>query len=251
MPLADYIKRLRNVRLLPPRDKEFYDLFNNMAGEVLEASGILIRLFEARLQDRAELEVTIDTRVTRCDQMANSLADLLRSAQQPPFERTDISEFSDGASRIIKYISHAANRFVIYDFPTSDKEMREMASIVKEACSEVVNAVKSLQKNRNLEPFSRAIDILEGKADEIYHGGLRRRFQEIREDRLRVDEKIKKAPADVSSRDILPIIAANVEYTRHVAVFFALRQVYAELERAIDGCNDLSAILKRMVTTNV
>ncbi len=251
MALIDYFKRLKNVRLLPPRDKEFYDIFDEMAASVLEAADILKRLFEAKMQDRAELEVTIDTRVTRCDQLASSLTDLVRSAQQPPFERADINDFSDGASRIIKYISHAANRFVIYDFPTSDKEMREMGSIVREACSEIVNAVKSLQKNRNLEPFSKAIDLLEGKADEIYHGGLRRRFQEIREDRLRVDAQIKTAPPEVSSRDILPIIAANVEYTRHVAVFFALRQVYAELERAIDACTDLSAILKRMVTTNV
>jgi uncharacterized protein Yka (UPF0111/DUF47 family) len=251
MPLADYFKRLRNVRLLPPRDKEFYEIFDEMVSSVLEAGDILIKLFEAKMQERGELEVGIATRVTRCDQIASSLADLLQSAQQPPFERTDISEFSDGASRIIKYISHAANRFVIYDFPTSDKEMREMASLVREACGEIDKAVKSLQRNRNLEPFSKAIDLLEGKADEIYHGGLRRRFQEIREDRLRVDVQIKQAPREINCEDLLPIIAANVEYTRHVAVFFALRQVYAELERAIDACTDLSAILKRMVTTNV
>jgi uncharacterized protein len=251
MPLVDYFKRLKNVRLLPPRDKEFYNIFNEMADTVLDASDLLIKLFEARASERPELEIAIATRVTRCDQMANSLENLLRTAQQPPFGRSEISELSEGATRIVKYINHAANRFVVYDFPSSDMEMREMAPLIREACDEIVKAVKSLGKSRNLDPFFRAIDTLEGKADEIYHEGLRRRFREIREDRTRLDAQIKRVSPEAACKELLPIITANVEYTRHVAIFFALRQVYAELERAIDACTDLAAILKRMVAANV
>jgi uncharacterized protein len=248
--MADLFSRLKNFRLLPPRDKEFYDIFNELVSTVLDASELLIRLFEAKSGERAEIEVLISTRSTRCNQMASSMEDLLRIAQQPPFGRAEISEFSDGAARIVKYINHAANRYVVYDFPSSDKEMREMAPLIREACMEIVKAVKSLQKNRNLEPFSRAIESLEGKADEIYHGGLRRRFHEIREDRTRLAHRLDHISPDATCKELVPLISANVEYTRHVAVFFILRQVYAELERATDACTDLAAILKRMVTTN-
>ncbi len=251
MPLVDYLKRLKNIRLLPPKDKEFYKIFDEMAANVLNASELLIKLFEAKPHERPEVEIGIATRVTRCDVMASSLENLLRAAQQPPFGRAEISEFSDGATRIVKYINHAANRYMVYDFPSSDKEMREMAPLIREACAEIVRAVNSLHKNRQLEPFTRAIDTLEGKADEIYHGGLRRRFREIREDHAHLHVQIKQVSPEATCLDLLPIIQANVEYTRHVAVFFALRQVYAELERAIDACTDLSAILKRMVATNV
>jgi uncharacterized protein Yka (UPF0111/DUF47 family) len=251
MPLVDHLKRLKNIRLLPPREKEFYIKFNEMADTVLESSEFLIKLFEARASERPELEIAIATRITRINQMASSLENLLRTAQQPPFGRSEISEFSDGATRIVKYIEHAANRFVVYDFPSSDKEMREMAPLIREACVEIVNAVKALNKNRNLEPYLRAIDSLEGKADEIYHEGLRRRFREIRVDHARLDTQIKHISPEAACKELLPIITANVEYTRHVAVFFALRQVYAELERAIDACTDLAAILKRMVAANV
>jgi uncharacterized protein len=251
MTLLDFFKRLKNIRLLPPREKEFYIIFNEMAATALEASELLIKLFEAKAHERPEFEIGIATRVTRCDKLASSLTNLLRTAQQPPFGRSEISEFSDGAGRIVKYINHAANRFMIYDFPSSDKEMREMAPLIKEACVEIVKAVKNLQKIRDLDPFSRAIDSLEGKADEIYHGGLSRRFHEIREDRTNLDVMLRRVSAEAHGKELLPIIKANVEYTRHVAIFFALRQVYAELERAIDACTDLSAILKRMVSTNV
>ncbi len=250
MPAVDILKRLKNIRLLPPRDKEFYVIFDEMATTMLDASNLLIKLFEAKVPERAEIEVLIATHVTRCDTAAHSLANLLRKAQQPPFGRSEISEFSDGTGRVIKYIKHASNRFIVYDFPSSDKEMREMAPLIREACAEIQKAVKNLRKNRDLEPFSRAVESLEGKADEIYHEGLRRRFHEIRLDYSKLADGMKGISSDATARELLPLISANAEYNRHVAVFFALRQVYAELERAIDSCTELAALLRRMVSTN-
>lgn len=248
MPLAHYFKKIRNIRLLPPRDREFYDLFNEMTALAVESSQALVKLFEAQRDERDETEVRIATYLTRSDQVADSINALLRIAQQPPFDRSLITEFSDNTFRIMKYINHAANRYIVYDFPSSDKEMREMAPLIAEACSEIAKAVKTLERNRNLDPFVKAVERLETKADEIYHGGLRRRFREIRTDRDRIMVNIDHFPADGSCKELMPILSANVEYTRHVAIFFALRQVYAELERATDACTDLTATLKRMVT---
>jgi uncharacterized protein len=250
MDIIALLKKLKNIRLLPPRDKEFYVLFDEMAGLTVESSNLLVRLFEAHRHERNEIEVKIATLLTRCDLLVDSVNALLRSAQQPPFDRSLINEFTDNLFRIMKYINHAANRYIVYDFPSSDKEMREMAPIIAEACSEITKAIKTLNRNRNFDPFYKAVDRLEGQADDIYHEGLRRRFHEIREDRARIETHIHNVSNDATCKEILPIIMANVEYTRHVAVFFALRQVYAELERSIDACTDLTATLKRMVTGN-
>lgn len=251
MSWTDHFKRIKNFRILPPKDKEFYNLFNEMTSTAVESSELLVKLFNATRNERTLSETQIATRLTRSSQIADTLEELVRNAQQPPFERSEISEFSDNMVRIMKYINHAANRYVVYDFPSSDKEMREMAPIVKEACLEICKAVKSLNKNRNLDPFYKAVDRLETQADDIYHNGLGRRFQEIRRDRNDLDEMIQGLSKNPTGEDLIPIISTNVEYTRHVAVFFALRQVYAELERAIDACTDLSATIKRMVARNV
>jgi len=251
MTLVDYFKRVKNIRLLPPRDKEFYDLFNELTSTTVGASELLIRLFDSESSERGEVETRISTAITRCNQIAESIEALLRSAQQPPFDRSEISQFVEDLNRIIKYIGHAANRYVVYDFPSSDKEMRELAPIINEACKAIAKAVESLHRNRNLEPFYRAVNELELKADIIYHEGLRRRFQEIRGDRIELEEMVKELPSQPSAELLVPIIVANTEYTRHTAIFFILRQVYAELERAIDSCSDVTATLKRMVTKNV
>jgi uncharacterized protein Yka (UPF0111/DUF47 family) len=251
MTLADNLRKIKGWRLLPPRDKEFYDLFNELSSTIVESSELLILLFESFQADRGEIEVRISTALTRCDRIAESIEALLQKAQQPPFDRAEISQLIEDMVRIIKYIGHAANRYVVYDFPSSDKEMRELAPIINEACREIAKAVNSLERNRNLDPFFKAVDLLETKADHIYHEGLRRRFQEIRRDRQELEERVKALPPSPSPELLLPIIIGNTEYTRHTAIFFILRQVYAELERSIDACSDATATLKRMVAKNV
>jgi uncharacterized protein Yka (UPF0111/DUF47 family) len=243
--------KIGSWRLLPPRDKEFYNLFDEMAHSIAEASGYLVELFNAELTARPEIEIKIATCVTRCNQVSESLAHLLRISQQPPFDRNDISVISDHTVQVMKYIKHAANRYNIYDFPSSDKEMRELAPIFHEACQQIEKAVQTLHKGRDIAPFINAINKLESKADAIYHEGLHRRFKEIRRDRTSLEEKILAAEGAESMGTLLPIIKHNVEYTRHVAVFFILRQVYAELERGIDACTDVAAALSRMVSENV
>jgi uncharacterized protein len=251
MGVWDILKKVKNIRLLPPRDKEFYLLFHEMADTLIKASAMLVTLFDASQDERDETEVKIGNYLTRCSQISESITELLRTAQQPPFGRAEISDFSNGALRIMKYIHHAANRYVVYDFPSSDKEMRELAPIIVEACKEIAKAVATLEKNRNLDPYFRAVDILEDRADVIYHEGLRRRFHEIREDRTDLEQQLNSISDKAGVEELRALISGNVEYTRHVAVFFILRQVYAELERSIDACTDLMGVLKRMVSSNV
>lgn len=251
MGTLDTLKKIKNIRLLPPRDKEFYRLFDETVDNLVDASSMLVELFDVEVGERPVIGRKIETCLTHCNRINESIEDLLNRSQQPPFDRLEITQFNDDAYRIMKHINHAANRYVIYDFPTSDKEMRELAPLIKQACEEIAKAVKSLQHDRRMEPYFRAVDRLEGQADEIYHEGLRRRFHEIRTDRISLQKRLQDANESSSAAELLPIIKANVEYTRHVAVFFILRQVYEELERSIDACTELTGTLRRLVAENV
>lgn len=251
MGIAGMFNRIKQIRLLPPRDQEFFELFEKLVDTAAESSHWLTELFNSDVKGGQEIATRIETCLTKCLQIEETIEVLLLRAQQPPFARTEIGQFANDTLRIVKYINHAANRYVIYDIAYSDKEMRELGIIIKEATEQIVEAVKSLRHKRNIEPFARAVDQLETRADEIYHGGLRRRFQEIRKDRSLLESKINETPTSASAESVIQLISANVEYTRHVAVFFILRQVYAELERAIDSCTDATDTLKRMVADNV
>jgi uncharacterized protein len=251
MDLLVSFKKIKNIRLLPPRDKEFYKLFDETVDNLIDASSMLVKLFHSPVAERPVISRKIETSLTHCNRINESIEDLLNRSQQPPFDRSEISQFNDDTFRIMKHINHAANRYVIYDFPTSDKEMRELAPIIHQACEEIAKAVKSLPHDRRIEPYFRAVDRLETQADEIYHEGLRRRFHEIRTDRINLENLIKSIEDAGHTGNLLPVIKANVEYTRHAAVFFILRQVYEELERSIDACTELTGTLRRLVAENV
>src|SRR3989304_4967204 len=101
MPVTDYLKKIMNIRLLPPRDKEFYDLFNELTSTIVESSEYLMSLFELERNERGEFETRISTALTRSNQIAESIEVLLRSAQQPPFDRAEIGQFVEDLVRII------------------------------------------------------------------------------------------------------------------------------------------------------
>jgi uncharacterized protein Yka (UPF0111/DUF47 family) len=251
MVATKLLQKAKNMRLLPPRDREFYALFNEMTEVLVEGSTRLVELFSSEGPVKQEIGIRIETCLNRCSRIGESIEEMLRSSQQPPFGRAEISEFGSESFRVMKFINHAANRFVVYDLPYSDKEMRELAPLIQEACQELAKAAKLLPKDRNLGPCYRAVDLLEARADVIYHEGLRRRFQEIRSDRANLESRIAALTPEAVMKEIIPILSANMEYTRHAAVFFILRQVYEELERAIDACTEVAASLKRMVAENV
>src|SRR4030067_2243205 len=73
MTLIDYLKKIKGVRLLPPRDKEFYVLFNELTSTIVESSELLILLFESFIADRAEVEGQISNALPRCNRIAESI----------------------------------------------------------------------------------------------------------------------------------------------------------------------------------
>ncbi len=247
--------RIKNIRLLPPRDSRFYELFTEMGEIIYETSGDLVKIFNAPISERQEIEEAIHSRFIKCGRLSDSTEDLLNIAQHPPFERPDIMELTRNLMRVVKFIKHAANRYVIYNFPTSDKEMRELAPVINLACQEIATTIKRLQHNRNLDSFYYTITRFEIQADNIYHQGLSRRFAEIRQDRIDTEQLIdnlgKSEGRECTSADILRVNKSIVEYTRHVAIFFILREVYEELEKASDACTHVAATMRRMVAGNV
>jgi uncharacterized protein Yka (UPF0111/DUF47 family) len=253
--LGRIFSKARNIRLLPPRDARFYVLFGEMAETLIETSSELITIFSTPIERRHEIERRIHAASIRGTRIVDSMEDLLRIAQQPPFDRADIAELMDGMFKVLKYIKHASNRFVIYNFPSSDKEMRELAPNIHNACLEIANAIKSLPRNRKIESHCHAVERYEKEADDIYHQGLGRRFAEIRQNRFDTEKMIdllcETAGKDYNPLDILAVERSTLQYTRHVAIFFILRELYVELEKASDSCTGVTVCLKRMVSTNV
>lgn len=249
------LAKIKNIRLLPPKDKRFYDLFNQMAEQNVLASDYLVKIFKAPEKERGEIEESIHSCFVRCSKISGQVEELLITAQQPPFERSEIMELVINLTRVIKFIKHAANRYVIYNFPTSDKEMRELAPVIHNSCLEIQTAIRELPHNRRLEAFYDTIVRYEIQADSIYHQGLGRRFAEIRQNRIDTEKMIDSLCGgnrdDCSPSELLSVDRSIVQYTRHVAIFFILREVYVELEKATDACTDVATSLKRMVTVNV
>lgn len=274
--------RLRRM-LLPPRDAEFYTLFERMGTTLVAGSGALIELLGAEDAARAHrLGERVKQFETECDGILRQTVTLLDAAQQPPFDRDEISHLIKTLDDIMDWMERFANRFVLYRPAIDDpgiEQLRELAAVVDVACKEVLAALQCMhRRRRDVNNHCVAIHEMEAQADEIHHAALARGFNLVENLFNEAAESLiqsRSAPAAALSAAAGspgplgpggggPAAGGGAVNGPHVLVlrevydiqramfrFANLRELLKALERASDAGDTVATILRRMVISNV
>ncbi|HLA16038.1 MAG TPA: DUF47 family protein [Candidatus Limnocylindrales bacterium] len=198
-------------RLLP-KDERFFELFIADAETLLEAARRLDELTNTydRLDERiAEIQV-LEKRGDEIDEEVNRKLD---RAFITPFDREDIHALVARMDDVIDIIQEIAETFVIYDIDTTTEEARQLTGILAAQAVQLLEALGKLEGLKGLEPHFLQIHELENQADGLSRAATARLFRE--------------------SVDPLHVIK--------------WRDVYHELEEAIDAMEDTAEVLERMV----
>jgi len=198
-------------RLLP-KDERFFELFIADAETLLEAARRLDELTNTydRLDERiAEIQV-LEKRGDEIDEEVNRKLD---RAFITPFDREDIHALVARMDDVIDIIQEIAETFVIYDIDATTEEARQLTGILAAQAVQLLEALGKLEGLKGLEPHFLQIHELENQADGLSRAATARLFRE--------------------SVDPLHVIK--------------WRDVYHELEEAIDAMEDTAEVLERMV----
>ncbi len=197
-------------RLLP-RDARFFQLFVAEGENLLEAA----RRLEAMLEeyDRIEERVAeIQVLEHRGDEIDREIARRLEAAFVTPFDREDIHELTSRIDDVLDGIQSIAEIFVIYGIERPTEEARRMAAILAAAAAQLVEALRKLDRLKNLDDHIVEIHRLENEADGLSRAAVGRLFK-------------------------------NGEHPLEVIKW---RDVYREQEEAIDAAEDAAEVLERM-----
>ncbi len=199
-----------SFRLLP-KDVKFFDLFT-ASGENLQAAA-------TRLDEMVEQFDRLDERVTeiqalekRGDEIDREISQRLEDAFVTPFDREDIHELTSRIDDVVDGIQATAETFVIYGIERPTDEARELARILRSQSDELVQALRKLDGLKDLDAHLVAVHDLEHQADTLSRAAVAKLFR--------------------SGSDPLEVIK--------------WRDLYRELENAIDAAEDAAEAIERM-----
>ncbi|HEV7604675.1 MAG TPA: DUF47 family protein [Candidatus Limnocylindrales bacterium] len=197
-------------RLLP-KDPKFFELFI-ADGDNLEAAA-------AALHEMVDRYDQLDTRVTtiqalekRGDEIDRAVTRKLEDAFVTPFDREDIHELVSRLDDVVDGIQAVAETFVIYGVTEPTPEARRLAAILDSQAKELAQALRKLDRLKDLERHFEAVHELENEADGLSRAGVARLF-----------------------RDDLPPIEV-----------LKWRDLYTLLEDTIDAAEDAAEAMERM-----
>jgi len=201
---------------LLPKDTSFFDLFDQLAGKVLDAARALEEMLErwdkleVRVREMKDLE-------HECDAITHRTFDKLNLTFLSPLEREDIHELASRLDDIVDHIDSTASRLVIYGVKRPTDEAKLLAQVLTRTCIEVQKAVAGLRNLKDpalLSRISVEINRLENESDDILRLALRRLFER-------------------QNGDVLEVIK--------------LKEIYEKLESAVDRCEDVANVIQAVV----
>jgi predicted phosphate transport protein (TIGR00153 family) len=201
---------------LIPKDMKFYELFGATGANLAEAAAGLRDLVENF--DRLEQRIAgIQRLEKRGDQLDREINRRLENAFVAPFDREDIHELTVRLDDVVDYVQAVGESFAIYDIKKPTVDCVRLAQILAEQGVELAAALTKLDKMKDLSQHLEKIHELEHEADGVSRAAIGRLFRE--------------------NHDPLEVIK--------------WRELYLELENAIDAAEDAAEAIERMIHKRV
>ena len=207
----------KNVRALSfiPRERRFYDLFEQQAATIVRSASVL----ERALADAANLPACqreIKDLEHQGDELTQEIVHTLNRTFVTPFDHEDIYALASGLDDILDYIEEVADTANLYGITTIPEPARELANLLAQAVVQLEQAIGKLEFGRGNGEHSAEVHRLEDAGDST----SRRAIAELFRGQHQPLEVIK------------------------------LKDLYGLLEDALDRCETVANVLEGITTKN-
>ena len=152
-----------------PRDDEFFDLFNQLAGHLASSAKLLNDMFAAEPRQAADFCRQIKDVEHKADLLTASIIQRIDKSFVTPFDREDIHNVTTSLDDVIDLIDGTARRHIMFHITDHREPGKRLANIILRAGSEIQQAVGSIKNAKVVREKVAAIKVLEEEADAVYH----------------------------------------------------------------------------------
>ncbi|MGZ4788739.1 MAG: DUF47 domain-containing protein [Terriglobales bacterium] len=153
------------VRLIP-RETKFFDMFTEMARNLIEGARLMKSLLENYENVPAQVARLKDIE-HRGDDMTHSLLTKLNSTFITPFDREDIHRLASSIDDVLDLLNAAGDRMIVYKIAAVPPETAKLAALILQQSEEIERAVGGLEKQQHVLEHCVEINRLENEADRI------------------------------------------------------------------------------------
>lgn len=204
---------------LLPAETRFFDWFEKGSGNLLQAAKLLQDLLDHYERPETKMAGIIDTE-RQGDFIVHEIHDLLIKTLITPLDQEETRALSQAIDDVVDAIEKAATLMLLYKVEQPTTEAQQMAAIIV-ACAEQIN---------------QAIPLLREKKS---YGTLQQHIKEL--------HRLEKE-GDTVGRSALEKLVANSRDDWFE--FMRWKEIYNDLENAINLCEDIADVLKTVVVKN-
>ena len=207
---------MRLSSVIAPRDREFFDLFEEAGGNIVRAADLLDRMLRA-FPDRGD-DLARDILI--CEQDGDRIThDIIRRLNETfvtPIDREDIYELAAALDDIVDYTEEVADYLILYKIEAPMEQAQRLAHVLLQCARQISEAMPRMRGFKDLSHYTVEINRLENDGDRI----------------------VREAIAALFDNGIDPMVVIR------------WKDIYERLEQAIDATEKVANILEGIVIKN-
>ncbi len=213
-----YKMGLNNIgKLFMPKNKVFYELFEDVAERVHEM-GLKLKEFvnEPDADKRSNLLSQIEDMEHKNDDSTHQIFTELGRNFITPFDREDIHYLASALDDIADYIFASAKKINFYKVNPNDSGILKLSEMILQGSLEIKKSVHGLRDMKNLREMTEAlvkVNSIENQADDVFDMSIEMLFNQEND----FKEVIKK------------------------------REIYQVMEIATDKCEDAANVIESII----
>ena len=164
-------------KLFAPKEREFFDLFEEAGANIVRAAGLLERMVE-HWPDNAELAREVVICEQEGDRITHDIIQRLNQTFVTPFDREDIIALASGLDDIVDFIEEVADFLSLYRIEAPMDQAQEMARVLHEATRAIAQAIPRLRTLKDIHHYTVEVNRLENEGDRMLRSALASLFEQ-------------------------------------------------------------------------
>jgi predicted phosphate transport protein (TIGR00153 family) len=206
---------LRFSDLIAPRDREFFDLFDEAAGNGVRAAELLLEMIRD-FPEKAELAREILIAEQDGDRITHDIIKRLNQTFVTPIDREDIYGLASALDDVVDFTEETADFLILYKVEAPMEQSVRLAEVLVSACRQIAEAMPRMRGFKDISHYTVEVNRLENDGDRIS----------------------REAMAALFDDGIDPMVVIR------------WKDIYERLEQAIDATERVANILEGIVIKN-
>ena len=157
---------MRLSQVFAPRDRHFFDLFEEAGGNILRAATLLDQMLRD-FPESAQLARDILICEQEGDRITHDIIRRLNETFVTPIDREDIYELASALDDIVDYTEEVADYLGLYKIEAPMEQSQQLAAVLLQAARQISEAMPRLRGFKDISHYTVEINRLENDGDRI------------------------------------------------------------------------------------